>query len=87
MTYKDKLQHACCGAVTAIIGVFVLGCFFMAVGYWAAFTCGVLCSAAAGCSAEIKDKIDGNRIDLYDLLATVAGGALGAAIGATITLV
>lgn len=87
MTYKDKIQHACCGAVAAIIGAFLLGGIFAAVGYWVAFTCGVLCAAAAGWTAEIKDRIYGNIIDLYDILATVVGGALGAAIGATITLV
>lgn len=81
---KDKLQHLACGAIAGCIGAFMLACLFTTIGYLCAFTSGALCGACAGFTAEIKDKLYGNWIDWYDLLATVMGGVVGAAIGALI---
>lgn len=89
MKLNDKVKHLICGAIAAVIGAFVLGIAFGS-GYWVAFTCGALCAGAAGAAAEVKDMAYHNMcvgfFDLLDLLATVAGGVLGAAVGALITL-
>ena len=89
MKHLDKVKHVICGAVAAIIGTVALALVF-GTGYLPAFTCGVLCAGAAGAAAEVKDMAYHNMsvvfFDVYDLLATIAGGAVGAAAGATITL-
>lgn len=90
MKVNDKVLHVICGAIAAIVGAFVLGIAFGCCGYWAAFTCGVLCAGAAGVAAEVKDTIYHSWhftfFDFLDLLATFAGGVLGAAAGALIIL-
>lgn len=87
---KDKIKHLICGAIAAIVGAMLLAVTFAGCTYWPAFTCGLLCAGAAGAAAEVKDMAyHSMRIaffDILDLLATVAGGAVGATIGATITL-
>lgn len=91
MKLNDKVLHIICGISAAVIGALVLGVTFGNCGYWGAFTCGVLCGGAAGVAAEVKDTLyhswNFTFFDLLDLLATVAGGVLGAAAGALITLV
>lgn len=91
MKVNDKVLHFICGTIAAVIGALVLGIAFGCSGYWAAFTCGVLCGGAAGVAAEVKDTLyhswNFTFFDLLDLLATVAGGVLGGASGALITLV
>lgn len=87
---KDKIMHLICGAIAAIIGAMLLAVTFAGCTYWPAFTCGLLCAGAAGAAAEVKDmayhSMSITFFDILDLLATVAGGAIGAAIGAIITL-
>lgn len=90
MKHIDKVKHGICGAIAAVVGAMVLALLFGA-GYLPAFSCGFLCAGAAGVAAEVKDMAYHNMsvgfFDIYDLLATIAGGAVGAAAGACITLV
>lgn len=91
MTYKDKFKHIGCGVIAAVVGALVLGLMFSGcTTYWQAYACGVLCAGAAGMAAEVKDMAYHSMhiafFDIIDLLATVAGGALGAAAGALIVL-
>lgn len=87
---KDKIKHLICGAIAAIVGAMLLAVTFAGCTYWPAFTCGLLCAGAAGAAAEVKDmayhSMRITSFDILDLLATVVGGAVGAAIGATIAL-
>lgn len=86
MKYKDKIKHLYCGAIAAVVGAMVLGVLFAGCTYWQAYACGFLCAGAAGVAAEVKDMAYHNMsigfFDIYDLLATIAGGALGAFAGA-----
>ena len=89
MKHIDKVQHGICGALWALFGALVMWVAF-GDGYLPAFVCGVLCALAVGAASEFKDMVYNNSVkcfDLLDLLATVAGGAVGAAAGACITLV
>ena len=89
MKHIDKVKHGICGAIAAVLGALVLALAF-GTGYLPAFVCGVLCAFAAGAAAEFKDMAYNWSLkcfDLLDLMATVAGGAVGAAAGACITLV
>lgn len=88
---KDKVKHLICGAIAAVVGAAVLACCFGGITYWQAYACGFLCAGAAGVAAEVKDMAYHSMhiafFDICDLLATIAGGALGAAAGAALTLV
>lgn len=90
MTYKDKVKHLICGAIAAIVGAVLLAVCFGSITYLQAFACGCLCAGAAGVAAEVKDMAYHRMaiafFDVFDLLATIVGGAAGAAIGATVAL-
>lgn len=86
MTYKDKLLHIGCGAVAALVGALAYGLLFNGCTDWQVFICGLLCAGAAGIAAEVKDMAYHSmcvaHFDLFDLLATIIGGAIGAVAGA-----
>lgn len=86
MTYLDKLVHIGCGAVAALVGSLAFGLLFNGCTYWQVFICGFLCACAAGIAAEVKDMAYHRMcivfFDLFDLLATIIGGAIGAVAGA-----
>lgn len=66
----DKKLHIIAGFIISIIGAYLCGALF-----------GFALSCLAGVSKEAYDKISGKgTVEFDDLLATMAGGLIGAGI-------
>ena len=70
MIAKDKQLHFAVGAAVSVIAVYVSGAAWLGVGV----------AAVLGAGKEVYDHLhrDRHTPDIYDFLATVAGGAAGA---------
>jgi uncharacterized protein YfiM (DUF2279 family) len=67
----DKVTHAQAGAIFGFVGTLHEG------NPWH----GIALASAAGLAKEVIDADGGGQCSLQDLLVTVAGGALGSALG------
>lgn len=80
MKYQDKMLHALCGLLAAVI-VSVILAHACAGRPLAAILGGFFAALFLGVGKEYGDRASGNRFDWGDILATAAGGAAGSMCG------